>query len=508
MRTLKSLFVIATLFLAGQVQADITGMITPPAGSNGNVQINKRGAFGADSTFTYSTTTANLSVSTITAGKVIVTTMTVSTFSISGVHPGILMVVGASSSVVTGSVSLSTQVNSRLPLSMLQSTGSFILSGGTMAYTAAFTSGTVFDTSTRTFQGGEFSGTRNDNSTMTAIGQVINGTKTDNSTTTFTGAMDLKLGNTVTDSSTGALFLHSNAAGFNRLIRFSGGVTYDPLIYVPRGSDNIIIGKTTGAATSTTTIFGADGSVTVPNGLLGVGAASAAQAIEAYQATSGVFNGQLNVYDTTAIAAGIGGQIGFGGKWTGSTYTVFSSIQGTKATAVDGNLDAQLILRTRAAAGGMQNHIVMDGNTGSITQPLQPSFLVTNGTGATDVTGDATVYTVLWPTEIYDQGSNFASNTFTAPITGRYLLSVSISIAGMLVTHTGRAVKIVTSNRNYTNDYNHLLAETDTTMTVTCIADMDAADTATITLDVSGSTKVVDVSASGTLNYFSGSLIN
>jgi len=39
-------------------------------------------------------------------------------------------------------------------------------------------------------------------------------------------------------------------------------------------------------------------------------------------------------------------------------------------------------------------------------------------------------------------------------------------------------------------------------------ADMDANDTAEVRVLVAGSTKTVDVDADGTMNYFSGSLIN
>lgn len=147
-------------------------------------------------------------------------------------------------------------------------------------------------------------------------------------------------------------------------------------------------------------------------------------------------------------------------------------------------------------------------DTGEITQPLQPSFLVTDGTGASNVTGDATVYTELWPTEIYDQGGDFTTNTFTAPVTGRYLLSATLRIEGVLSTHTTKNISIVTSNRSYIWTINASLAEAEQSLTVTAIADMDPGDTATVTIVVSGSTKVIDISASGTTNYFSGSLIN
>lgn len=146
--------------------------------------------------------------------------------------------------------------------------------------------------------------------------------------------------------------------------------------------------------------------------------------------------------------------------------------------------------------------------SGEVTQPLQPSFLVTDGTGATDVTGDGTVYTELWPTEVYDQGGDFASNTFTAPVTGRYLLSAKVRLLNILVGATTRDITIVTSNRNYSNTINQALAQPALTLNHAVIADMDANDTATVTLSVTNQTKTVDVNASDIYNNFSGSLIN
>lgn len=147
-------------------------------------------------------------------------------------------------------------------------------------------------------------------------------------------------------------------------------------------------------------------------------------------------------------------------------------------------------------------------SAGEITQPLQPSFLAVDGTGATDVTGDGTNYSQLWPTEIYDQNNDFNSSTFTAPVSGRYLLQASVLIQNMLVTHGDRNFRITTSNRVYSTNRNYSLAETNNTMSLIVIADMDAGDTASVNITISGSTKTVDIIGNATLNFFSGTLLN
>lgn len=185
------------------------------------------------------------------------------------------------------------------------------------------------------------------------------------------------------------------------------------------------------------------------------------------------------------------------------TYRISGVLDWT--TGID-NSDSDKFKISQNATLGTNDAIIIT-TAGEITQPLQPSFLVTDATGATDVTGDTTEYTELWPTEVYDQGGDFTT-LFTAPVTGRYLLQASVRIINLLVTHTNRNLNIVTSNRTYSHTTEHLIAEPDCTMFIAVVADMDANDTATVTVRADGSTKTVDVANSASTNFFSGSLIN
>ncbi len=145
---------------------------------------------------------------------------------------------------------------------------------------------------------------------------------------------------------------------------------------------------------------------------------------------------------------------------------------------------------------------------GEVTQPLQPSFLVANNGVLTDVTGDNTTYTVVWGTEIIDRGGDFASNTFTAPVSGDYLLSVEIGLASLNTAVMSEInLAIVTSNRSYIKRLADIpAAVTEFAMGYTVVADMDASDTATVTIEVQGSSKVVDISNNRA--RFSGTLLN
>lgn len=153
---------------------------------------------------------------------------------------------------------------------------------------------------------------------------------------------------------------------------------------------------------------------------------------------------------------------------------------------------------------------------GEVTQPLQPSFLATAPVNTADTTGDGTTFTVEYDVEIYDQGSNYNSGTytFTAPVSGRYQFQAGILMQGITSAMTGTANFIlVTSNRSYVfgyaaNTYAYLGSQTLGQWGGSVIADMDASDTAFITIRIAGGTKVADVFDDSSYSYFSGTLIN
>ena len=82
--------------------------------------------------------------------------------------------------------------------------------------------------------------------------------------------------------------------------------------------------------------------------------------------------GILNVSSSTAFAAGIGGNISFGGIYTGSTTTAWALIGGYKENATDGNFAGYLGFFTRAH-GGLSTEklrITSSGNVGiGMTNP-------------------------------------------------------------------------------------------------------------------------------------------
>ena len=135
-------------------------------------------------------------------------------------------------------------------------------------------------------------------------------------------------------------------------------------------------------------------------------------------------------------------------------------------------------------------------NASSMRAANIPSILVKPvDSGLANVTGDGTVYTIVYGSEVFDQGADFSSTTFTAPVTGRYQVSGQVMLSNMASGHTTAVINVVTSNRSYLQQFNPYAISSGTLapMPFSAIVDMDAADTITVTAAVSGGAKTVYV---------------
>lgn len=142
-----------------------------------------------------------------------------------------------------------------------------------------------------------------------------------------------------------------------------------------------------------------------------------------------------------------------------------------------------------------------------------PAFCARVTATIPNVTGNGTAYVIVF-NAAEQNGSNFNTSTgvFTAPVTGWYTFSVSVNMEG-LSTATGQFILLVTSNRSYRINAVHPnncdTAGGDLCLGGTLTVFMDAADTASISVTVSGlAGDTADVSGnSGTsLTTFSGIL--
>ena len=169
---------------------------------------------------------------------------------------------------------------------------------------------------------------------------------------------------------------------------------------------------------------------------------------------------------------------------------------------------------SQGSALGTNDTFIMTA-AGERTMPLQSAFLAYNTIGDANVTGDGTVFTLGSAnalSEVFDQNSDFNTNgTFTAPVTGKYRLCSSVQLGGIAAGHDGE-FRIATSNGTYLIGKNDCdVVGTTVEYTGSTFLDMDASDTATVEIDVSGGAKTVDVDtgtlAGGQPTWFSGHLV-
>lgn len=167
---------------------------------------------------------------------------------------------------------------------------------------------------------------------------------------------------------------------------------------------------------------------------------------------------------------------------------------GTTTTTTAVNINTGTGDWTLASATGT---LIKANDSGEIVTPLQPTFQAYVATTITNVTGDGTVYTVIFDTETFDLGGDFnlGTGTFTAPVTGKYFFQYTVLIVGGTAI-TAVASRIVTTARTYIlNGSNQVGSTTTSSGDMAVIADMTAADTATFAVTTTdGSGKVDDVS--------------
>lgn len=148
---------------------------------------------------------------------------------------------------------------------------------------------------------------------------------------------------------------------------------------------------------------------------------------------------------------------------------------------------------------------------GERTMPLQPAFLARLTNTQSNVTGNNTVYTVTFDTVIFNQNGDYdGTNTFTAPISGRYLLCGMIR-AAQVTGGTVGSLRFITSNHTYISynlDYDAIQTPTSfVAFNMSILADMDALDTAEFAIVINGiGADTVDINGTE-LNYFSGHLV-
>jgi hypothetical protein len=138
--------------------------------------------------------------------------------------------------------------------------------------------------------------------------------------------------------------------------------------------------------------------------------------------------------------------------------------------------------------------------------PSQPAFLA-RPVGIQTNIPNLTTTTVLFGAEVFDQNSDFSSNTFTAPVTGKYQLNFGLRLEQVNSASSYYHIHLRTSNRLYAIIFDPRAFDQnpdyyDAGLGV--LADMDAGDTAYITVFQAFGSVQMDIEGD---SFFSGYLV-
>jgi hypothetical protein len=212
---------------------------------------------------------------------------------------------------------------------------------------------------------------------------------------------------------------------------------------------------------------------------------------------------------TTSSTASIAGHASVGVNAVDSTraLTVAGASDGSGSSILvcfNSSLAAKFAVRDDGLVTAGSN-LSLDGN-GVMTLPSQPCFQVNNSSAQNNIPIN-TGTTIVFDQEIIDKGANFASNTFTAPVTGSYFLGLKINLQTVDSAADYYRLRLATANRNYDFFIDPDFGQDPSlwTLSITMVADMDASDTAQGNFYQAGGTAQTDLRAAE--SQFFGHLI-
>jgi hypothetical protein len=297
------------------------------------------------------------------------------------------------------------------------------------------------------------------------------------------------------------------------------------LARVATGTNNIAIGSSAGAtltlADSSNIMISNHGTAGNSNTIkIGTQGAGAGQQDATYIAgitgtATGVTTEIVQIDSTGKLGTISATTINLSADATATTVNLATGAAAKVVTLGSTNGASSLALRYGTAdftLASVTGTVMSALDTGEITKPLQPCFMAFNSATDADVTGDATVFTLIFDGERYDQNADWdGTSTFTAPVTGKYFFDVHVYTQGIAAGHTAGFIYFVTSNRTYYCwSLNPAAVCAGTGMfTGTVLADMDVGDTCQVKIHIDNSTKVIDIygAATGEYTNFSGSLV-
>lgn len=119
-------------------------------------------------------------------------------------------------------------------------------------------------------------------------------------------------------------------------------------------------------------------------------------------------------------------------------------------------------------------------------------------TAMSNATGDDTVVTVVFNSQVFQQGSNFNTTTgvFTCPSTGIYLITGQVTLSGLDAGHTACELNLVSSAGTFTRQVYNPYAMSEAglvTLPICGINSYSATNTIFVNIGVFNGTKTVNI---------------
>jgi len=306
-------------------------------------------------------------------------------------------------------------------------------------------------------------------------------------------------------------FTYAATAGqtsFSAAAESGGTLTYKDSLYMDVYQNGVLLkpGTDYTATTGTTVVLVTGASLNDVVEMVVYDVFSVADTVSS--SGGGAFGGAVSMASTLAVtgASTLTGTVTANGDMVlgGTTPTLTIGDAGAEDAKIvfDGNaqdfhigLDdsADDLVIGLGSALGTTTHMAFT-ESGEITKPLQPCFQVKNASEQSNISIN-TGTTIAFGTEIIDKGGNFASNTFTAPVTGAYLLGLKLTTQTVDSAADYYRVRLTTANRNYDFFIDPDFGQDPALWTfhITMVADMDASDTAQGNFYQAGGTAQTDL---------------
>lgn len=289
------------------------------------------------------------------------------------------------------------------------------------------------------------------------------------------------------------IFVGHSSGNLTTTGTYNTGVGYNTLNAITSGQYNVAVGHTALNAATTTKY----------NVAIGFNSLGSLSTGDTFNTAIGYSSGVSLTSGTHNICLGRGTLASGNGSYNVIVgFLGGNNLTGTESSNIlisnDGLASESNTMRLGTYGSG-SNQINRTYISGVVHKPNQPAVLVYKSASTANVTGDGTGYVIAFNSEVYDQNADFNTSTYTytAPTTGRFLVNIKVRLYN-IGTQTSAYLLFSTSNRTYAY-YSYCSPSaikndaSEAVLQGSQVVDMDASDTLTASVNVSGGTKTVGV---------------